>query len=201
MNLNLKENLNITGHLTVSKVFKDGKEEIVFDDHNIIVSGMGVALANLLVATSGSILDYQIDRFQIGVGGNSSREVVSTYNLSSPLSSLDEYGINSYILATSANQLINFNPWPGSAYYALIPEHNITRVTNNTVRYTLILDELACNNISRGGVSKPLNEIGLFVKNIKGLTPEAPILVAYRYFGDILKTEEFSLAFRWSINF
>lgn len=201
MNLNLNENLNITGHLTVSKVFKDGKEEIVFDDHNIIVSGMGVALANLLVATSGSILDYQIDRFQVGVGGNLSRELVSTNELSSALSSVDEYGINSYILTTSANQLINFIPTVGASQYALIPEHNITRVTNNTVRYTLILDELACNNISRGGVSKPLNEIGLFVKNIRGLTPEAPILVAYRYFGDILKTEEFSLAFRWSINF
>ena len=33
-----------TGHLKIIKVYDDGSEEIHFDDSNVIVSGMGVAL-------------------------------------------------------------------------------------------------------------------------------------------------------------
>ena len=53
MILNVLEELDIKGHLTISKIYSNGSEEIVFDDHNIIVSGMGVALAHLF-ALSGS---------------------------------------------------------------------------------------------------------------------------------------------------
>ena len=49
MILNLMEDLDIKGHLTISKVYRNGTEEVVFDDHNIIVSGMGVALAHMFV--------------------------------------------------------------------------------------------------------------------------------------------------------
>ena len=60
------EEVDITGHLTIIKKYNDGQEEVVFDDHNIIVSGMGVALSYLFTASgSNTILDYQIDRFQL----------------------------------------------------------------------------------------------------------------------------------------
>ena len=202
MQLSLLEQLGIKGHLTISKSFRDGREEVIFDDHNIIVSGMGVALAHLFaVSGSDSILDYQIDRFQIGVGGGVAREVTSTYELSSPVSSFAEYGLNSYVLAASAHQIKNNSVVTNPVFYGIIPEQHITRTNENTVRYTIVLDELACNNLTRSGSNAFLNEIGLFVKNIKGANPRAPILVAYRYFGDIRKTENFSLVFRWSISF
>ena len=65
MLLNFEENYDINGHLQIAKVFKDGTEEIVFDDHNIIVSGMSVGLSYLFTLSgSNKVYDYQFDRFQ-----------------------------------------------------------------------------------------------------------------------------------------
>lgn len=202
MILNLMESLDIKGHLTITKVYNSGNEEVIFDDHNIIVSGMGVSLAHLFALSgSDSILDYQIDRFQVGVSGDAALEISSTNQLSGALSSFIEYGVDGDILQTSAYQIINNSIVSVGKYYGLIPQQNITRIDANTVRYTIVLDENSCNNISRGGQTKSLNEVGLFVKNIKNNVIDAPILVAYRHFDNILKTSDFSLVFRWSINF
>lgn len=202
MILNLMEDLDIKGHLTISKVYRNGTEEVVFDDHNIIVSGMGVALAHMFaVSGSDSILDYQIDRFQVGVSGSEALELSSTNQLSGPLSSFAEYGLDGDILAASGYHLINNTIVSLTRYYGIIPQQNITRIDSNTVRYTIVIDEESCNSIIRNGSQKSLNEIGLFVKNIKNNATVAPILVAYRHFDDILKTTDFSLVFRWSINF
>ena len=196
------ESLDIKGHLVITKVYKSGNEEVIFDDHNIIVSGMGVALAHLFALSgSDSILDYQIDRFQVGVSGGTALEVSSTNQLSGALSSFAEYGVDGDILQTSAYQILNNSIVSVAKYYGIIPQQNITRIDANTVRYTIVLDENSCNNVSRGGQNKPLNEVGLFVKNIKNNVIDAPILVAYRHFDDIQKTSDFSLVFRWSINF
>lgn len=202
MELSLIEDLDIKGHLTISKIYRNGNEEVIFDDHNIIVSGMGVALAHLFALSgSDSILDYQIDRFQVGVSGGTALEISSTNALSGPLASFAEYGVDSNTLAASAYQILNNSIVNVTKFYGLIPQQNITRIDANTVRYTIVLDEDSCNNIQRGGVNKPLNEVGLFVKNIKNNLIDAPILVAYRYFDNIQKTSDFSLVFRWSINF
>jgi hypothetical protein len=202
MILNLMESLDIKGHLVITKVYRTGVEEVIFDDHNIIVSGMGVALAHLFALSgSDSILDYQIDRFQVGVSGGTALEVSSTNQLSGALSSFAEYGVDGDILQTSAYQILNNSIVSVAKYYGIIPQQNITRIDANTVRYTIVLDENSCNNITRGGQNKPLNEVGLFVKNIKNNVIDAPILVAYRHFDDIRKTSDFSLVFRWSINF
>jgi len=203
MILNLIEELDITGHLTISKLYPNGREEVVFDDHNIIVSGMGVALAHMFTLSgSNSILDYQIDRFQLGVSGSSPVEVSSTNALVSPLSSLSEYaGTGGNVLATSGYQIRNNSVVNSTAWYGLIPQHNITRIDENTVRYTILIDQDSCNNLSRGADPGYLSEIGLFIKNIKNNNPTAPILVAYRAFSYIRKTTDFALVFRWSINF
>jgi len=67
---NFTEELGINGHLTIIKKMSTGEEEILLDDSNIIVSGMGVGLSYLFTASgSNSILDYQIQKFQIGVSG------------------------------------------------------------------------------------------------------------------------------------
>lgn len=198
MMLNLIEELDIKGHLTISKLHQDGSEEVVFDDHNIIVSGMGVALAHLFALSgSNSILDYQIDRFQLGTSGNTSLETSSTNSLSGPLTTSILYtGDSGNVLATSGYQIKNNSVQNNPVWYGVIPQQNVTRVDDNTVRYTIFIDQNSCNNIPSA-----LNEIGLFVKNIKGNNPVAPILAAYRYFSPIIKTSYFGLVFRWSLNF
>lgn len=202
MNLNLLENLNITGHLTISKLHKNGNEEVVFDDKNVIVSGMGVALSHLFsLSGSQSILDYQIDRFQVGVSGIAANQIPSTVRLLNPLSTYSEYGINSDVITVSANRIEHNAVVATTNIYGMIPEQNITRIDESTVRYTIVLDDEAANQIVRNSQVVPLSEIGLYIKNIKALSPEAPILVAYRAFNPILKTSQFSLIFRWSINF
>lgn len=81
---------SISGHLQIIKKYKDPErgQEIVLDDANIIVSGMGVGLSFLFTGSgSDSILDYQIDRFQVGVSGPPAGGVTSAiYELSGALS-------------------------------------------------------------------------------------------------------------------
>jgi hypothetical protein len=186
--------LNITGHLQIAKSYSDGSEEIVFDDHNIIVSGMGVGLSYLFTASgSTTILDYQIDRFQVGTGGTSSLEVSSTNQLGSALASIADYGANSNLFLETGTQLVADSEETGKIF-ALIPQSKITRINDNSVRYTLVLNEDAC-------ADQELDEIGLLMKNPKGTATTKSILVAYRYFGTITKTDDFSLIFRWTINF
>jgi hypothetical protein len=202
MKLSFLEELDVKGHLTISKVSRSGAEEIIFDDHNVIVSGMGVALAHMFALSgSDSILDYQIDRFQVGVSGLPANETVSRNQLVGPLSSFNEYGFDNNLVVASGHHIINNSVVTNNRIYCLIPQQNISRIDANTVRYTLVLDEFAANNLVRNSVETPLSEIGLFIKNPKGQEPDASILVAYRTFSDIYKTEDFSLVFRWSINF
>ena len=94
---NFTEELGINGHLTIIKRFTDGQEEVVFDDHNIIVSGMGVGLTYMFTGSgSNSVLDYQIDRFQIGVSGPPAGGVTSAiYELSGALDEIASYGAGS----------------------------------------------------------------------------------------------------------
>lgn len=199
------DSLNIKGHLTISKL-KDGSEELIFDDKNVIVSGFGVGLAYLYSRLgSTNILDYQIDRFQLGTAGSQANQVSSTFQLSSPLSSLAEYvgnSTDSNLYALSAIQIKNgtqsTSPTP---YFAKIPFTKVTKIDDQSVRYTIFIDEDSCNNISRNGSDASLNEIGLFMKNPLGTATDASILVAYKYFSNIRKTDDFGLIFRWTISF
>jgi len=201
--MNIFDYLNINGHVTVHKVFDNGEEELIYDDHNVIVSGMGVGLSCFFgLSGSDSVLDYQIDRFQLGISGGSVNEVSSTNQLSAPLSSASEYiGLNGEIETASANQfagsLITQTRW-----FGLIPTHNITRINEKSVRYTIIVDKDSCNNLTRNGQPVYLNELGLFMKNPLDRYPIiAPILVAYKVISNIRKTSDFGLIFRWTINF
>jgi|TARA_E500000305_G_scaffold109621_2_gene115139 hypothetical protein len=204
------DDLGMTGHLSIHKKFADGTEELVFDDHNIIVSGMGVGLSYLYSASgSDTITDFQIDRFQLGVSGRfdgvptDHLEVSSTYQLSGPLASLEEYGAGSNLYIEDCHQIRNDIVNTGDNFFALIPANKRTRIGNASVRYTLVVDEEAANSITRVGPGNAgaLNEIGLFMKNPTAAATNASILVAYRTFSDIIKTSDFSLIFRWTLNF
>ena len=193
---NFVEELGITGHLTISKKDKEtGEEEVLFDDHNIIVSGMGVSLSYLFTGSgSNSIVDYQIDRYQLGVSGGTELEVSGTFDLSSPLAFAD-YGpeANSYI--KESTQIVNGSDTTGVSF-VLIPASKVTRINDRSVRYTLVVDDEMAND-----TTYPLNEVGLFMKNPTGsVGQDKSILVAYRTFSDIDKTSDFSLIFRWTLN-
>jgi hypothetical protein len=199
------ESLNAKGHLTISKII-NGHEELIFDDKNVIVSGFGLGLSYLFARQgSNSILDYQIDRFQLGVSGNLANQVSSTFQLSSPLSSLYEYtndSADSDLYIFSSYQLKNGTttntptPW-----FAKIPFTKVTKIDDKSVRYTIFIDEDSCNNLSRNGVDLNLNEIGLFMKNPTNYASDSSVLVAYKYFTNIRKTSDFGLIFRWTISF
>jgi hypothetical protein len=199
--MNFIEDIGITGHLVISKRYADGEEEVVLDDSNIIVSGMGVSLSYFFTASgSESVLDHQIGKFQVGVSGPPAGGVTSAINeLSGSLTSIDEYGTGTNLLITTDNQLVNGNT-VADQIFANIPASKMTRIGDSSVRYTLVLDEEACNDLQRASVDAPINEVGLFTNNPTGAGKDTALLVAYRTFSDIYKTADFSLIFRWTIN-
>ena len=206
---NFTEELGINGYLTIIKKFKDGTEETIFDDHNIIVSGMGVGLSYMFNGSgSNTVLDYQIERFQLGTSGKDGTtpdnviETSAIYSLSGALSSIAQYGAGSNFYIEDATQIKNgVNAL--NQFFPLISASKITRVGDTSVRYTLVVDEEACNGLTgNGGEEVNLNEIGLFMKNPRGdSSPNASILAAYRVFNNVYKTSDFSLIFRWTLNF
>ncbi len=193
--MNIYDYLNINGHVTIHKVLDNGQEELLYDDHNVIVSGFGVGLSHFF-ALSGStrITDYQIDRFQLGLSGATSLEVSSRFELSSPLTSINQYtstGVGD-IISVTANQIKN-GSIVNNQVFAKIPFHHVTRISESSVRYTLRVDKDSCNSLA-------LKEVGLFMKNPRGLVTDASILVAYKSFSEIRKTSDFALIIRWTIN-
>ena len=199
--------LDPSGHLEIYKVYVDGTEEKVFDDHNIITSGMGVGLG-LLYAGSGAtdITNFQIRYFQLGVSGDS---IIDSYGVSETTlaSALGQengaadyrVGANSVVPILSAN-LMDWNGGIRSGsidntwYFGLLSDNSIKRVDLNSVTYILYIDRDTAN----GHI---LNEVGLFMQNPLGVTPHRPPLVAYRPFINISKTDDFALIFKWTLNF
>lgn len=199
---NFIDEKGITGHLTIIKKFNNGEEEVVFDDHNVIVSGMGVGLSYMFTGSgSNSVLDYQIDRFQVGVSGPHTDYSTVPSSISDLSGALEEsdYGTGSNLFISTKDHIVNGNTESRAA--ALIPKGKITRISDTSVRYTLVVDEEACNNLMDGSDETYINEIGMCMKNPRGGTPDNPILVCYRTFSDIRKTNDFSLIFRWTLNF
>lgn len=193
---------NITGHLKISQRSSSGEEKVLFDDPNVIVSGMSVGLSYLFTASgSDTITDYQLSRFQVGVSGNDTAGS-AIFQLSGPLSSFSEYGGTAGPLRLVSSIQIKNGSTTTSEAFALIPHSHVTRINETSVRYTIILDKDSCNNITRAGpgTAGALNEIGLFMRNPRGMIPDQTILVAYRKFSDIIKTSDFALVFRWTIN-
>jgi len=203
-----KDQIDITGHLQIVKVFSDGTEETVFDDHNVITSGMGAGLG-LLYAGSGAadITNFQVRYFQLGVEGDT---VINSYGPEQValVSALGQVNGDSDYQSDSRSTIPLFthelSDSDGSAKadsqaatdwkFAFISDNAIKRVDLNSVTYILYVDQYSCNDLT-------LNEVGLFMKNPQGLDPLRSTLVAYRPFTDITKTDDFSLVFKWTLNF
>jgi hypothetical protein len=205
-----KDVLDPSGHLEIWKIFPNGEEELVFDEDNTITSGMGVGLG-LLYAGSGAadVTNFQIRYFQIGTKGDT---VLDTYSLStvSLVSALGQvnggtdYSGTQSPIGLVSQELMNWNGTAkstvGGAYgdtwfFGLLPDNAIKRVDLNSVTYIIYLDQTTCN------IENPINEIGLFMQNPLGNDPARSNIVAYRPFSNITKTDDFSLVFKWTLNF
>tara|TARA_R110000824_G_scaffold8320_4_gene37557 strand:+ start:854 stop:1474 length:621 start_codon:yes stop_codon:yes gene_type:complete len=201
------ESFNPSGHLEIYKIYNDGTEECVFEEANTITSGMGVGLG-LLYAGSGSqtMTDFQIRYMQLGTSGDS---VIDTYGVSqySLVSAFgQENGITDYGINTTLPMVLgSIMDWDGSQLYdseskvdkwvkLLISDNAIKRVDLNSVTYILYADKNTCNE-------QIVNEIGLFMQNPLNQDPELSPMVAYRPFISITKTSDFSLLFKWTLNF
>jgi len=196
------EQTGMKGHLTIHKVV-NGEEELVYDDQNVITSGFGWTLAHLYGNVgSQTITDYQIDRFQLGVSGNAGLQVSTTFELSGPLSSSEEYTTDgdSNLLAVSSDLYLT-DENVEEQVFAKIPFSKVTKISDSSVRYTIFIDEDSCNNLTRDGSDASLSEIGLFIKNPRNKPTTESVLVAIRTFSNITKTSDFGLLFRWTISF
>jgi hypothetical protein len=191
-----KSSYNPVGRLQIWKVYedRDKERELVWDERNTITSGMGVGLSHLFSASgSTSIADYQIINFQIGTGGDFDDYGASTYKLQTPLTST-EYGENASFVKETF-QPIESGSLGSSKTFGKIRFSNIHKINKTAVRFTIVLDPNTAN------ITEQLDEIGLFMRNPRGLTPHSPILVAYRPFIGITKTSDYSLIFIWTIQF
>lgn len=195
----MKQNdvLDVSGHLQIFKVYKDGSEEKVYDDHNVITSGMGVGLAMLFAGQGDSTVeDFQIRFFQVGSGAPTSYDYTQ-YELGGYLESTAEYGTD-VVLSQHRRMEPDGGPSTSNEIFMLIPDNVIKKSSNTSVTYVLYLPESA-------SFEQELDEIGLFMSNplaslITGQTRRSP-LVAYRAFTAIKKTSEFSLVFKWKLSF
>jgi hypothetical protein len=181
------EKINPKGHLEIIKTSLDGTSEVLLDDHNVITIGMGVTLASLFSNSvpATSIDKYLISYLQIGTGSKSM--VSGTDSLQTPLDNTG-YGttnltFGNHRLSTGADQwFVHLN----SAY--------ISKPSSSKIAFTLLIDEDTAN-------TKTITEIGLFSKNPTAHTPETAYMCAYRSFTGIAKSSEFSLTFKWTIEF
>ena len=181
------------------KIFKEeeGVETLLYSSKNIVVSGMGVALSRVFGGDgSTKITDYIIGYYQLGVSGSNTLVASSTSELGGELT-FKEYGSNDTLIKV-LDQYSN-NYLKKNRSFGIIFNNSIKIVDDNTVEYQIIVDKFTANKIIRGNRKKPINEIGLFIKNPLGFSNDVPILVAYRNFDSILKSESFSLIFKWAI--
>ena len=94
---------------------------------------------------------------------------------------------------TSAGTLINND-------FIRVPTAFIHRVSDRKVMWRLILNDSACNipDDTNGGA---LCEVAIFANNPREVNPPVLHMIAYRAFANIIKTNEFTLDFRWTIEF
>ena len=211
------------GHVTICKIYKDGTQEVVLDQHNLITAGLGYALVDINQGAGSQFAsDFAPYYFQLGTSTIDYDDSVATssyfYQLSTPFD-WNDYGDDTELdivkryrgfIASSLNvtaasptysellltsSLLSSTIFSGSdEYFAVVPPYLVSKVVLDAFEIELILDENSANG-------KAITEIGLFAKNPKGLSQDSPLLMAYRSFDALNKTSDFSLVIRWSIGF
>lgn len=191
----LLDNTTASGNLEIWKKYNDGSQELVFSDHNTIVSGFGASMMSLFGGMySNDIRDYQIKYFQVGTNQVTpvDRSVVQ---LSAPLTS-SQYDPSALANLVISSVNIRLNDISTTTQDIVeMPWHHVRRVTPTSVLYTLVLDSQAANDVT-------LKEAGLFVRSpfsIGGVP--TPVLATYKKYPAIIKKREFSLIYKWTLYF
>ena len=191
------DKLTYKGHLQIMKHYTDGSSEEYLSDSNVVVSGMGYALGRMFAARAleTSITNFQNNYFQLGTGNNNYGTIASTSaiaTLVTPVTDQAKY----HTIETSKHDLYNpsANTTINNSVFGIVPASHITRTGPREVLWRIVVDTDSMNGVS-------LNEIGLFNNNpdVQGL--HKSVLVAYRSWTSITKASDFSLEFRWTIEF
>ena len=214
------------GEVTVTKVYKDGRREVVIkNDRNMITDGLGISLVNLFTLNPLNpryILDnFKLGYFQVGTSGVFDKGPVPSdfedweslvpdsignnfYELSTPLT-IGEYGEDTTLKPATRKIITVSNPFADAKdldyYYkdANIVEFEVdpvTRITESAIHVKINIDEKGCNG-------QEISELGLFIKNPEVFqSRERPCLAAYKLlYEPILKNEEFSIDIDWVLYF
>jgi hypothetical protein len=209
----------IKGHVTVCKIYKDGTQEIVLDKANMITAGLGSSFLDIQQGQGSTYpSDYGPAYFQLGTGTPTFHAVATSsfiYQVCAPFdwedygedtdlevnelyrgfnaSTVDNGVTYTELLETSA--VLSSTIFSGTdQYFADITQGAVTKYFMDSFESQIVLDEKTANG-------KAITEVGLFAKNPKGLYQDSPLLIAYRSFAALNKTEEFSLVINWTIGF
>lgn len=208
----------IKGHITICKVYKDGTKETVLDRANMITAGLGSSFLDIQKGVGSTFpSDYGPAYFQLGTGSPTFHALETSsfiYQVCAPLS-WEQYGEDSsltieeryrgfYASSTTGGiyeELLETSAPLSAAvfsgadqYFGNIIGGRVTKHFLDSFESQIVLDENTANGLA-------LTEIGLFSKNPKGFYQDSPVLIAYRNFGALNKTAEFTLIINWSIGF
>ena len=198
-----------TGHLEVYKIYKDGTEELHFSEKNVITSGMGLTLAYAFAAVADAdVSSFQANWMQIGTGASTTAIIASSNVQVSGRADLlsaiprSQYGSENTIgLTTSSMSYMTSADTTRTSAFVKVPPAFIHRVSDRKVMWRLVLNDSACNIADSAVHGGALNEVSIFSNNPMEVNPPVLFMIAYRDFSQIIKTNEFTLDFRWTIEF
>jgi hypothetical protein len=194
-----QETFTPKGYLEIYKLFPDGTQEVVLNDHNVITSGLGVTMSRLFSEESPGtrvVDDYRIGYLQLGLSGDNEPFTSMGSGIGALGASLTASQYGSTTLDVRTHNVWASGTLQAGEAFLVVPESMIGRPAEDRVVYQLVLDESTANDLST-----PLNEIGLFSKNPFGTSTHGSILCAYRAFSNITKSSAFSLVIRWTLEF
>ena len=194
-----QETFTPKGYLEIYKLFTDGTQEVVLNDHNVITSGLGVTMSRLFAEEAPGarvVDDFRVGFMQFGLSGNKAPFSSMGSGIGTLGKSLTAAQYGDTVLDIKKHNLWTSGTIQTGEDFLVIPESMIGRPTQDRVVYQIVLDESSAN-----GLDWPLNEVGLYAKNPFGHATEASVLCAYRAFSNITKSNAFSLVIRWTLEF
>lgn len=196
----IRDSIKPTGHLEITKIYKNGRHDVVYSKHNIITVGMGISLSELFAAATSTALEqntfesYKIKYFQIGTGGDTATSGLKA--LRTPCT-LSQYGTQGEVT------VVNHNLWQDGSVsqnaFAVLRDEFMTKAGSTGVSFKFDIGLNSANGVA-------IDEIGLFSSDpfrrlwsAEGV--RASLLCAYRSFPEITKSNDFALSFKWTITF
>lgn len=216
------------GEVTVTKVFKDGRREVVIKkDRNMITDGMGIALINLFCSNPlnprNRVSNFKIGYFQVGassiISDSVSTEVFDSWNgglidaignnfyeLSAAFDA-SAYGDSTTLEAVKRKILTVTNPFADADELSYTyKDVDLIRFENDPVANVNENEgsiRVKINVDEEAAVGQTIREFGLFITNPEGhFGRDKPALAAYKtLYNPIEKTADFSLDIDWAILF